>query len=210
LQTLFRCREQFDPENRPNLVASKVLWTDGSLHPMNVQKPKLYRADWQFAAAQHGSMSIRFTSFVSMLIHRDLVEKYGLPIPGYFMWNDDVEWSARILKEEFGVMAPASMVIHKTPAKHVPATSVGAKFYFEVRNKLWIIRHSDAFSKGEKWWMAKSLIRRIWNHLSEAKFATQNVLAVGRGLFSGLALEPKNDLPIPASATSHIADTIAA
>lgn len=210
LQALLRCREQFDPNCRPDLLASKVLWTDGALHPMNVQKPKLYRADQQFTAAEQGAMSIRFTSFVSMLIHRRLVETYGLPIAGYFMWNDDVEYSARMLRDEFGVMAPASIVVHKTAEKYVPASDMGGKFFYEVRNKLWIIRHSKAFGLGEKWWMAKSLIRRIWGHLREAHFATTNVLAVWRGVFAGLAFTPVADLSIPASNTANIPATIAA
>ena len=129
LGELLRARERFAPEDRPNILASWVVWTDGSLHPMNVQKPKLYDARRQFLAAENAGMSIRFTSFVSMLMHRSMVEKYGLPIPGYFLWNDDVEYSGRILREEFGVMVPASVVVHKTAEKHVPASSVGGNIF---------------------------------------------------------------------------------
>ncbi len=190
LANLFDCRRRFRCEPRPDLLASKVVWTDGSLHPMNIQKPKLYDPDMQMAAALCGAMSIRFTSFVSMLMHRRLAEQYGLPIAGYFVWNDDVEYTARILRREFGVVAPASVVTHKTAMKYVPATSTGAKIYYEVRNKLWIVRLSKAFDRGEKWWMAKSLARRVWRHLRETGFAGDSLSGVSRGIKDGLGSRP--------------------
>jgi len=202
LAALLKCREQFDSHMRPDLLASKVVWTDGSLHPMNIPKPKLYDADRQFTAAAHAAMSIRFTSFVSMLVHRRMVEKYGLPLASYFMWNDDVEYSGRILRHEFGVMAPASVVIHNTAAKHVPAISIGGKFFYEVRNKLWIIRHSAAFDRGEKWWMLRSLARRTWRHLRDTRFAGPNVRAVLRGIVAGIGPMPPEQAiapPLPQS-----------
>jgi rhamnopyranosyl-N-acetylglucosaminyl-diphospho-decaprenol beta-1,3/1,4-galactofuranosyltransferase len=195
LGELLRARERFEEADRPDVLASRVLWSDGSLHPMNVQKPKLYDARRQFLAAENATMSMRFSSFVSMLIHRRMVEKYGLPIPGYFLWNDDVEYSARMLRNEFGVMVPASVVVHQTQEKHVPATSVGGKYFYEVRNKLWIMRGSRAFDRGEKMWMGRSLLRRTWGHLREAGFSRESLGAVGRGIVAGIFGEPERGGP---------------
>jgi GT2 family glycosyltransferase len=193
LAALLQCRDRFDAASAPDLLASKVVWTDGSLHPMNIPKPKLYDADRQFTAAEHAAMSIRFTSFVGMLLHRRLVEAHGLPLAGYFMWNDDVEYTGRILRREFGVMVPASVVVHKTPAKYVPAATVGVKFFYEVRNKLWILRYSDAFDRGEKWWMARSLARRTWRYLRETRFAAPSLRAVLRAIGAGMGPMPPQD-----------------
>jgi rhamnopyranosyl-N-acetylglucosaminyl-diphospho-decaprenol beta-1,3/1,4-galactofuranosyltransferase len=208
LANLFACRNQFPENQQPNLLASKIIWTDGSLHPMNIQKPKLYNPEQQFLAAQCGAMSIRFTSFVSMLVHRNLIEEYGLPIAGYFMWNDDVEYSARILRRELGILVPASVVTHKTPEKHVPADASGGKFFYEIRNKLWIIRHSDAFDAGEKWWMAKSLIRRTWRHLMESGLNRISLEAVLRGFAAGIFSAPGNS--VPEGSSQRQVETIAA
>lgn len=190
LAALLKAHESFPQDRKPELLASKVVWTDGSIHPMNLQKPKLYDPEAQILAAGHSAMSIRFTSFVSMLVSRRVVEKYGLPVAGYFMWNDDVEYAGRILRNELGVLVPASVVCHKTARKHVPATSVGGKFYFEVRNKLWILRHSIAFSREEKWWMAKSLVRRTWKHLVDARFGSASLAGVMRGIADGVCRKP--------------------
>jgi GT2 family glycosyltransferase len=180
---------------RPSILASKVVWTDGTLHPMNIQKPKLYNPDEQFLAAQHATMSIRFTSFVSMLIHRSAIDRHGLPVAGYFLWNDDVEWSARILRRELGVLVPASVVMHKTAVKHVPATSSGEKYYFEVRNKLWICRHSNAFDLGEKRWMLQSLWRRTWHHWRDNRYSPAVLRAILRGIRDGLTRRPAAGSP---------------
>ncbi len=193
LEQLFSARERFaDP--KPNLLASKVVWTDGSLHPMNIQKPKLYNADQQFMAAQHGTMSIRFTSFVSMLIHRSLVDRFGLPVAGYFLWNDDVEYSARMLRSELGVLVPASVVCHKTTLKHVPSTSSPEKYFYEIRNKLWIIRLSNAFTTDEKWWMFKSLCRRTWHHVYDNRFRVTVLTAVLNGVWEAMTKSPRKSL----------------
>jgi rhamnopyranosyl-N-acetylglucosaminyl-diphospho-decaprenol beta-1,3/1,4-galactofuranosyltransferase len=210
LAALFHCRNKFPLDLRPDLLASMVLWTDGTLHPMNIQKPKLYRPDQQFAAAQNGAMSIRFTSYISMLVHRRLIESYGLPIAGYFIWNDDVEHSGRMLREEFGVLVPQSVVIHKTAEKYVPATGTGAKMYYELRNKLWILRFSKAFDRGEKWWMARSLVRRTIKHLREVRFSRQSSGPIFRGIVAGLTSKPKESIPIPLLAAVKPPHTIAA
>jgi len=190
LEKMLATRQRF-PDPKPNLMASKVVWTDGALHPMNIQKPKLYNADQQFLAAELGAMSIRFTSFVSMLIHRSMIDRYGLPIAGYFLWNDDVEYSARILRNELGVLVPASVVCHKTAVKHVPSTSAPEKYFYEVRNKLWIIRLSDAFSRDEKWWMFKSLCRRTWHHVCDNHFKTPVITAIFNGVWEAMTTSPK-------------------
>lgn len=190
LAKLFDAFDRFPASDKPVILASKVLWTDGTLHPMNIQKPKLYNPQQQFLAAECGTMSIRFTSFVSMLIRRDAIEQHGLPIAEYFLWNDDVEWSARLLRQSLGVLVPASVVIHETPLKHVPATSSGEKFYYEIRNKLWICRYSQAFARDEKAWMIRSLIRRTWGHVSENCFNGRVIRAVARGAWHGLVRRP--------------------
>jgi rhamnopyranosyl-N-acetylglucosaminyl-diphospho-decaprenol beta-1,3/1,4-galactofuranosyltransferase len=209
LRNLLAAADSFPADNTPSIVASKVVWTDGSLHPMNVQKPKLYDPEAQLLAAAHGTMSIRFSSFVSMLIRADAIGRHGLPVSGYFMWNDDVEFSARILRDELGVVAPRSVVCHKTAAPHEPGTSTDGKYFYEIRNKLWLMRHSKAFNRAEKWWMARSLMRRTGRYLCHNHWSRIATGAVGRGLWNGLTARPMVDVEeptlLPASHITSIA-----
>jgi GT2 family glycosyltransferase len=157
------------------------------MHPLNI--PRLKRNDSLASmchAAEHGTASIRSSSFVSMLISSDLVQRYGLPIADYFIWNDDVEYTARILRREFGVLVPQSVVVHKTAEK---VSEPGWKFYYGLRNSLWMTRFSDAWSGREK---AERLVATA--HLTY-EFLTQNfhlkkIPLVLRGLWHGLTRRP--------------------
>jgi GT2 family glycosyltransferase len=210
LEQLLAAADSFPATRRPSIVASKVVWTDGSLHPMNVQKPKLHDPESQFLAASLGTMSIRFSSFVSMLIRTDAICRHGLPVAGYFMWNDDVEFSGRILRDELGVVAPASVVCHKTAAPHQPGTDTDGKYFYEIRNKTWLMRHSPAFDRSEKWWMARSLLRRTWAYLRRNRWNRVATGAVARGLWAGLATRPDPDIEEPTLAQAPRITSVAA
>ncbi|WP_234661220.1 glycosyltransferase [Agromyces marinus] len=133
------------------VAGSRVEWFDGTEHPMNTPRRKpLVRAAERRAAEAHGAMPIRSTSFVSMLVRADVVREVGLPIADYFIWNDDFEYSTRALRGRRGVHVPASVVVHKTRVLGSTDADPGARFYYEVRNKLWMFRRSRSLAPWEK------------------------------------------------------------
>ena len=198
LQKLLEARQKFPLDHRPNLLASKVIWTDGSLHPVNLQSFKPFDPEAQFMAAEAGTISIRFTSFVSMLIHRSCVFRFGLPVADYFLSNDDMEYSAAILRSQLGVVVPGSVVTHATERKSAPGRTLGKRFYFEVRNKIWLMRRSDAFSKSEKRAIFRSLVRRTWDHVVHSEFRPMSLKTVVGGMWDGMTSNPRsNDVVLP-------------
>ena len=189
LSALFGARDSFPPGQKPSLLVSRALWSDGTMHPMNV--PRLKRNDQlesMCLAAERRTLSIRSCSFVSVLVHRSLVERYGLPEGGYFIWNDDVEYTARILRHQFGVMVPASVVLHKTAARMSPT---GPRFYYALRNQLWMALHSPAWSSEERVKLVLETLRSILTYLRESHFRGFAWAAVFRGIVSGLFSRPK-------------------
>ncbi|MBM7830019.1 GT2 family glycosyltransferase [Agromyces cerinus] len=142
-------------------AGSRVIWTDGSEHPMNTPraKPFVSKAE-RIAAARRGSVAIRSTSFVSMLVRADVVREVGLPIADYFIWNDDFEYSTRVLRGRRGLHVPASVVVHKTKVLGSTDADPGPRFYYEVRNKLWMFRRSQSLSAFEKLLYGASSVRR--------------------------------------------------
>lgn len=133
------------------LLGSKAVWTDGTEHPMNTPKQRLGAArDARARAAAHGAVPVRSSSFVSMLIDAEAIRRHGLPIADYFIWNDDFEYSTRLLKRAEGWYVPASVVVHKTKALGSSDADPGERFYWEVRNKLWLFR----FARTLSWWEA--------------------------------------------------------
>ncbi len=190
LAELFAARGRFPEGRRPSLLASKVVWTDGALHYMNPSWVKLADLEDMYLAAQHSTMSIRSTTFVSMLMHRDLIERYGLPIADYFIWGDDTEYTARVLRHEFGVMVPASRVVHKTEKNYTALDAAPRKYYYHVRNAIWMLTRSDAWSGKERARHTFGLLRSIWVYLNLSRFSWASLRGVGSGLRDGLMRQP--------------------
>ena len=91
-------------------LSSKVLWKDNSMCKMNIQKISFTR--W-LKDYDKNFQEISLASFVSFLIKRNIVKKYGLPIKDFFIWSDDWEYSRRISKFEKCYYISTSEVIHK-------------------------------------------------------------------------------------------------
>lgn len=204
LHQLLSARGRFPDDARPDLLASRVVWTDGSMHPMNV--PRLKRGDLlesMSLAAERATVSLRSTSFVSVLIHRRHVEQYGLPIADYFIWNDDVEYTARILRDNFGVMVPASVVVHKTTEKSAPT---GPRFYYGVRNTLWMVTKSSAWTREERCKLVAALLVSAVSYVRSAPAPWDALRVVAKGAWHGLVQSPHatrspESLPQPATAS---------
>ncbi len=132
-------------------VGSRVIWTDGSEHPMNTPRPNPFaRAAERAAAAAVQSRPARSLSFVSSMYRADAVSAHGFPIADYFLWNDDFEFSARLLRHGKGLSVDGSVVVHKTKALASTDVDPGPRFRLEVRNKVWLFRHSAALRRREK------------------------------------------------------------
>lgn len=175
----------------PALVASRVLWTDGRDHPMNTPRPKPgMRADEREAAARVGCVPIRSASFVSILVDADGVRRRGLPVADYFLWNDDFEFTTRLLRGRRGLFCPASVVVHKTKAFAGTEVDPGDRFFFEVRNKVWLFSRSRGLNPGEKLLYAGSTLRRWGRTMAASSDRGRLLRAFGRGLRAGVTSRP--------------------
>ncbi|WP_165789418.1 glycosyltransferase family 2 protein [Billgrantia endophytica] len=61
---------------------------------------------------EHGLVAVGFSTFVSILVPRDTLEKYGLPISSMFIWGEDAEFTLRVTREEPGYLVGSSKVAH--------------------------------------------------------------------------------------------------
>jgi len=173
----------------PYLLASKALWTDGSLHPMNTPGPDRKRIDLVVAAADLALLPLRSTTFVSLLVSRRAIEAYGLPHAHYFIWSDDMEYTARVLQRETGYLVPTSVVHHKTKLAHTAVTDAGGRFYYHARNTLYMLR-SRSWDRGEKLGLLYVLLTTSWQYLARNAFRPDALKIVARGLRDGLAPRP--------------------
>ena len=181
-----------DHDGPVDVAGSRVVWTDGRDHPMNTPRPRPRASARQRAAARAvGAVPVRSTSFVSMLVSADAVRTHGLPVADYFIWNDDFEYSCRILKDGTGLHVPASVVEHRTKTFGATDADPGARFYFEVRNKIWMFTRSRALGGGERLLYGASTLRRWARTVARSQARGVLLRAGGRGLRDGVLRRPR-------------------
>jgi GT2 family glycosyltransferase len=172
------------PLPEPWLLASRADWTNGEPHPMNRPILPTREPAMQAAAAEHGLLALRAATFVSLLVSARAIERYGLPDAAFFFQADDIDYTARILREHPGYYVPLSVVEHKTKAAH-DATHDPFRFYHHFRNTIWMMR-GDAWADGEKlalfWVLVETPVRFFkLNGVNRVTLGT-----IARGLRDGL------------------------
>lgn len=126
----------------PTVLGSKTLWVNGREHPMSRPRPRtwLFRGERDLPGCE-GAFQARSMSFVSCLVDAHAMAALrALPRTAFFLWNDDFEFTTRLLKRSLGYYVPSSEVVHKTKVFGSSDADPGMRFRFEVRNKLWMMR----------------------------------------------------------------------
>ncbi|MDP9935195.1 GT2 family glycosyltransferase [Paenarthrobacter nicotinovorans] len=167
----------------PAFIASRVVWTDGRDHPMNRMRPRLGASEAaRSTAARIGATQIRSASFVSVLIRAEEIKQHGLPIADYFIWNDDLEYTARISRDGTALTTEASVANHHTKVFGDAGADPGPRFYYEVRNKLWVYTRSNALAPWEKILFTGASLRNWTRTIA----ASSNRKVLLEGLLKGL------------------------
>ena len=180
------------PGRQPAVVASRVLWTDGRPHPMNTPRTRPFAAKAELAAAAAaGCRPIRSASFVSILVDASACRQRGLPLADYFLWNDDFEFTTRLLRRNPGLLCPASVVVHKTATFGSTDTDPGPRFYYEVRNKVWTLRSSLALAPGERILYGGATVRRWARTFARSRNRRALAASLARGLTAGVRTRPR-------------------
>lgn len=124
----------------PVLLASRVVWKDGSLHPMNVPWLRWGQPGEVALGIGSGLIALRHCTFTSVILHRDAVDRHGLPPRHFYIWVDDIDYTARVLRRERAYLVPESRVVHWTQRPYSAVTETGPRFYYHVRNTLLMLR----------------------------------------------------------------------
>ena len=194
---------------RPALLASRVQWTDGRAHPMNTPRAKPFATGAeQRRAAAAGCLPIRSASFVSILVDAAVCRQRGLPQADYFLWNDDFEFTTRLLRGHPGWLCPASVVVHKTRTFGATDADPGQRFFYEVRNKIWTLRSAGALSPAERVLYGGATLRR-WARTFRGS-ADRGTLrsCLVHGISAGLRSRPRPTAEVLAAAGAQLPDLV--
>jgi len=190
LEELVAALGRFDRASLPTLLASKVVWRDGGVHPMNFPTPERTRIDRLIEGAGRGFLPIRAATFVSLLVHRGVVDRHGLPLKHFFIWSDDIEYTSRcVLQGEPAYLVPSSTALHDTASPHTAASAPPSRFYYHVRNTIFMVRGPSR--------PARDRVLRLWVLLSSTGLylienpSAASLFAILRGIRDGLLRGPR-------------------
>lgn len=106
----------YDVKEGIGFVCSRVIGTDG--RPMNT--PTISSAtkgngysDLIELVDKYAMVGVKESTFVSVLVPTQIIQKEGLPIKEYFIWGDDSEYTERLSNKYHCYVACRSVVVHK-------------------------------------------------------------------------------------------------
>ena len=192
LEELLNGAERCEDLGQPKVLASKVLWKNGTIHPMNLVGTKFgYDRQRFYDTTERGCISIRAASFVSCAVHRSAIDDHGLPLADYFIWSDDIEYTGRILRDEYGLCVPTSIADHLTANTYGTLDAQPQRFFYHVRNHAWLLRWSRAYSRSEKAKIAPLYAFNLLRYALKQHFQPAALSAIAKGLLQGLLRKPR-------------------
>jgi GT2 family glycosyltransferase len=128
---------------------------------------------------------------VSLLVDGAQCRRRGLPQADYFLWNDDFEFTTRMVRGSVGLLCPASVVVHKTKTFGSTDVDPGERFFYEVRNKVWMLRSGRPLAPVERVLYAGSTVRRWARTFAASSDRGTLRRCLVRGLSAGLRTRPR-------------------
>lgn len=168
-------------------LSSKVLWTDGSLCTMNIQRGMDKMPD-------HGIARCRQATFVSLMFPYSVIESVGLPIKEFFIWGDDIEYTRRISSKFDCYFVADSMVVHKTA--HNTGSNIAKDDMSRLNRYLYAYRNEIYSARHESWKRCVYQFCRIVHHILRVLFVAKDnkinrIKVIIRGSLNGLSFDPQ-------------------
>ena len=174
-------------------LSSKVVWTDGEICNMNIQRTTATRKVTDFSAPW---IPIVVASFVSLFIPSTVIMDVGLPFKEFFIWTDDWEYTKRIANKYPCYLITDSVVVHKTASNTgsniaVDSDSRLGRYKYAYRNEMYFYRREGL--KGMAYYSAKLLLHsyRVLRHSADKKKERIGIIYTNaaKGLFFNPAVE---------------------
>ena len=173
-------------------ACSVVKWTDGGICEMNNPGTTW---DWgRLLSLGQQAVLVNHCSFVSVLVPRWALTRFGLPLTEYFIWFDDMEYTLRISKAAPGVQVLTSVVVHDLPENR--GVNFGQinhqnvwKYEYGARNELsYRLHHENPFA-------AAGFAVRVLRGMAQGHVSRALRLRIVKSLLRGVKFDPKPKLP---------------
>lgn len=176
-------------EDQFGFLASDVRWIDG--RSSNMPWPAM---SWP-ERIQEGLVAVTRGTFVSILVTRQTVKKYGIPTKELFIWGDDTEYTTRITQSLPSYFVIDSHVVHKSPSNLTDITLYNdsadrlGRYYYLYRNLMYISKRYQGKGAASRLFVSQILMGIVAlgraNDHRWKRFTT-----VIRGTFAGISFNP--------------------
>lgn len=179
-------------------LSSKVLWKDGSLCTMNLQRDTMTHT---IDKLNFGYKPIVMASFVSLFLPGKVVKEVGLPIKEFFIWTDDWEYTRRISKIYPCYAVADSVVVHKSKSNigaNIATESVDRldRFNYLYRNDVYLYGREGL--KGFCYEAVRLTYHCFKVLLKSPDNRKKRIEKIVRGTYRGLSFDPEIE---------HVSDT---
>lgn len=193
LSELLRYASEY--EGRFGFLSSKVLWKDGSICRMNLQRRTLTR---NVKDMSHAVIPVVMASFASLLIPMDVIRDVGLPYRQFFIWTDDWEYTRRISLKYPCMMITSSEVTHYIKDKSKADISTAApdrlhRFRYLYRNDVVLYRREGIKGAAYESVRLPAHILRIMRSSLDKKEKIKRIGILISGTVEGLSFYPEPD-----------------
>ncbi|MBU2921647.1 glycosyltransferase family 2 protein [Winogradskyella psychrotolerans] len=192
--SLLPLKTAFKEVENVGFCCSKVVWTDGDAHKMNIPEVSRMNDNKISFFADPGYVNVNSCSFVSVLIHRDIVKEVGYPYKDFFIWFDDVEYTKRIIKKGYkGLFSEKSIVIHKTLTNYaVDLYNCEKKDFWKmkygIRNRTFMLKKHKDYAM-----LLLYTLRSFYRALTRKNNKLEAFSIAVVQVFKGLRFNPKNE-----------------
>ncbi|MGC3873527.1 glycosyltransferase family 2 protein [Halomonas sp. GXIMD04776] len=149
LSCLLKADEKLQRKNINRAYLLSSAYTESGLVTntpgLSLQENEIGYLSWP-EMIEHGMVPVWRATFVSILLPRSTLTKYGLPIASMFIWGEDSEYTLRVTRDNPGFLIGESKVLHlrqeNGPINILSENNPGRMKYHKyfMRNKIFITR----------------------------------------------------------------------
>lgn len=186
--------------NAPYVISTA--WTpDGQLTnvpSVDRKRNRISYENWPILL-EEGMAPVRRATFVSILLKRETIRDFGLPMADMFMWGEDTEYTRRITRHHPGYIVGKSRVVHVRYAPGVLSIKTEnnpdrVRLHYHLRRNRMFIKRQGGWKPAATamYYQSKSALRLL------LKGERQKAWVVFSGSVAGLTFRPRTqgvDIP---------------
>lgn len=175
-------------------LCSDVRWTNGA--PVNTPK---VAPEWH-KRIDEDMVKVEQATFVSVLVPRKAIFKYGYPISDFIIWGDDTEYTTRLSRDNECFFVNNSIVIHKT-ATYLAGTTFAnddpariLRYELMYRNLMYISKKYYS-KKRSIFQFLKGIYAGVNVFLKAKSYRFKRCMAAVNGSLKGIHFNPEVEFP---------------